>query len=173
MLTRNDAKYLQWVSEMLGKDSMFYGDLLEVFFSVEFVDIVPNDDNRLQEGLAIREEYVRKTGEPYPSIGYCSLLEVVVGISRRISEAVYNPDQDTRASWFWVIVDNLGLLGYTDETMDPISREDVRGLLKNVVSRSYKKNGSGGLFPLLRPLGDQREVELWYQMDYWLAERGY
>lgn len=43
-------------------------------------------------------------------------------------------------------------------------------VFKQLNSRYYKSDGFGGLFPLSNPMGDQRYVEVWYQMMAYLAE---
>lgn len=173
VFTLNDTSYLEWLVSSLNPRAVVYGELLETAFSVPFIDIVPNDDNRLAEGLLLRDEYVALTGNQPPDMEHCSLLEMMIALSRRLSDAVYDPDADTRNLWFWRLMRNLDLLMYSDVIMDPVSRENARLALHKVVSREYRRNGSGGLFPLKHPPSDQREVEIWYQMEFWLSENGF
>ena len=40
-----------------------------------------------------------------------------------------------------------------------------------ILNRRYAWDGSGGLFPLMRPDGDQRTEELWSQMNSYVLEK--
>ena len=47
---------------------------------------------------------------------------------------------------------------------------EADGGLDGFINRQYEANGEGGLFPLKGVCEDQREVEIWYQMNAYLYE---
>jgi hypothetical protein len=94
------------------------------------------------------------------------MLELLIGLSRRLSFVADGEPFD----WFWQLMENLGLEKYNDNTVIP--EKEVDGILDEVIWRTYKRNGSGGLFPLRKATEDQRDVELWYQLSAYLLEHG-
>ena len=87
--TRNEVlaeAYFRWLIHKVRTDGRSrYHDLLWIMDNTEFVWIVPNDDNRLMDGLELRKEFFREQkirGKPLARP--CSILEVVVGLSRRL-----------------------------------------------------------------------------------------
>lgn len=175
-----DETYLRWLYDQVASLEMrspekTYWNLLRALFTTEFVWLVPNDDNRLEDGRDLRYEFISAYDIPNPepewmSIG-CSMLEMLLGLSRRLAF------EDERAAspsdWFWHMVENLGLGGFNDRYFNGQNekqREYVEHVLNTVVWRQYRKDGYGGLFPLRHPQEDQRKVELWYQLSCYLLE---
>lgn len=74
--------------------------------------------------------------------------------------------------YFWQMVKNLGLYQYDDASYGSIldAGEKVRMILNIFLNREYRYSGEGGLFPLADPDRDQRDVEIWYQMNAYLQE---
>lgn len=134
-------------------------------YSKKFVWFIPNDDNRLEDGLDLRYEFVaerRIFADPEWMSLDCSFLELLIGLARRLAfEGEGHPHV-----WFWHLVDNLELTKCTDDRR--YSRQRVETILDDVIWRTYEPTGRGGLFPLRYPHDDQREVELWYQMQAYL-----
>lgn len=101
-------------------------------------------------------------GEDSPG---CSFLEMMIAISHRLSF-----ETDRRPKWwFWHLMKNLGLENYSDDM--PFTQDEVDETLDRVIWRTYSPDGKGGLFPLEDPQHDQRQVELWYQLNAYLLER--
>ena len=42
--------------------------------------------------------------------------------------------------------------------------------LNTFIYREYERNGKGGMFPLKTPSGNQKKVQLWYQLAEYLIE---
>jgi hypothetical protein len=168
-----DELYFEWlygqVGQVGGKDpSAGYWKLFKLLYDKEFVWTLLNDDNRAEDGRALRVEFLTEEHyqiEPlffdYP----CSVLELLIALSRRLS---FEGDGDPR-SWFWEMINNLGLYNYRDGGQVPERR--INAILDDFVWRSYQADGRGGLFPLKHPEEDQRDVEIWYQMCAYLLER--
>lgn len=173
-----DEQYLEWLYSQVGlrkrgrKPVDSHWHLLQQLYTKEFVWIIPNDDNRLEDGRDLRLEFVRDTliYEPNPewwSIG-CSMLEMLIALARRLE---FETDIPTD-KWFWKMLQNLGLLDYTDERQagGGYSEGDVDAILDDVIWRTYEPDGRGGLFPLEDAQEDQRNVELWYQQSAYVIE---
>lgn len=169
-----DEQYLIWLYSQVGNvkernTSLTYWNLLRQMHSIEFIWLVPNDDNRVGDGRDLRYEWVtefhigaRATRE-WLDRG-CSFLEMLIALCRRIAfEADGQVD-----TWFWHLVDNLGLSGCTDRSNYNVYEVDDR--IQTVIFRTYQRNGRGGLFPMRHARKDQRDVELWYQMNAYLLE---
>jgi len=99
----------------------------------------------------------------------CSMLEMLVALSRRLS---FESDR-TPAEWFWKLMENLGLQIYTDVKYNNFVKEEVNEALNKVIDKDIEPDGLGGLFPLRNPHRDQRRIELWYQMSDYLMESNY
>ena len=167
-----DDQYLIWLYSQVKvvktrRSSTTYWDLFRQLFSTEIAWIVPNDDNRAEDGRELRCEWATNTQtevDPnWLSLG-CSFLELLIGLSRRLAF-----ETDTNAAdWFWHLINNLGLLGYHDRSK--FNPESVDEITSRVIWRTYERNGNGGLFPLSHTTKDQRRVEIWYQLSEYLLQ---
>lgn len=133
--------------------------------------VVQMDMVRAEDGLQLRVEFMDQYGPEGSSSnrGPCTMLEFLVGLARRMSFLMGEENQPSRTPYyFWKMIQNLGLLKATDSNPHVIFlTEDA---VYRVLDRAYDRDGFGGLFPLRHPNGDQRKVEIWYQMQAWLAE---
>jgi hypothetical protein len=167
-----DDRYLTWLYSQVGdvkerNASRTYWQLFRQLHSIDFVYLVPNDDNRAEDGRALRYEWADEMhilpDRDWLASG-CSFLEMLIGLSRRLAfEGDGQPP-----TWFWHLLENLGLQSCTDRTSYDHREVDAR--INTVIWRTYDRNGRGGLFPLRRARKDQRDVELWYQMSAYLLE---
>lgn len=160
--------YLSWLYHQLlpglKNPRRSYIQLIETLSYIPFEWSVPNDDNRIEDGLEIRWEYFNGPDSPDAP---CSMLEMLVGLARRCS---FETDDPTDL-WFWHFVGNLGLLHATDEDFDDDIRQEIQDACNRLMYRTYARDGSeGGLFPLTVGRGDQRRIELWYQMSSYILE---
>lgn len=170
-----DELYLRWLYSQVGNVKLrdrrrTYWSLMRLLYKKEFVWLIPNDDNRLEDGRDLRMEFVHDEGIDdvdalWMTIG-CSMLEMLIGISRRLN---FEDEKNTVAEWFWELIDNLEMK-VLDLHMDQRIEDQVNVVLDECIWRTYHKNGQGGLFPLRRPAKDQRDVELWYQLSAYLLE---
>lgn len=167
-----DDAYLTWLYSQIGSVKLknrarTYWRLARQLFTKEFIWLVPNDDNRVEDGRDLRFEFLEKeelqSDDDWLNLG-CSVLEMLIGLSRRLSFEAEGEARD----WFWHLMDTLELRECTDRA--DWSEEYVDEILNRMVFRTYKPDGTGGLFPLLNPSCDQRDVELWYQMSAYLLE---
>lgn len=137
-------------------------------FEKEFVWLVELDDNRLADGLELRLEFYHENGGGPASVkeyGPCSVLEVMIGISRRLA---WEADGDA-PGWAWQLLCNLEL----HKMHDPLSHrkaKKVDEILETLIWRTYSPDGAGGFFPLAWPERDQTKEEIWYQMHAYVRE---
>jgi len=172
-LRRLDRIYFRWLYKNVSpirerNPSKTYWNLLSQLFAKEFVWLIPNDDNRAEDGRDLRREFLsqRRTENTEPDfirLG-CSMLEMLIGLSRRLA---FETEGNSR-EWFWELIKNLELNSYNDET--PISKEDIDEILDRFIWRIYTPNGTGGIFPLRKSAVDQRTIELWYQQCAYILE---
>jgi hypothetical protein len=165
-------EYLRWLAPQI-RDEQYtqdqeYWDLLSIMFEKEFEWLVPNDDNRLVDGLDLRAEFCFANHihtNALESLGQCSFLEVLIGLSRRLAFAA----RGSAHGWAWQLIVNLEL----NEMSDPLTKRKVRkvdDILDTVIWRTYNPDGTGGFFPLAWPDEDQTKKELWYQMAAYIDE---
>jgi len=176
MSTFLDELYFNWLysricSLRLKNPARTYWNLFRLLYTKEFVWIIPNDDNRVEDGKALRYECLEENGYDPNDVDQdwlkmdCSFLELLIGLSRRLAfETSGDPDE-----WFWEMLENLELARYSDRA--PLPQKQIEEVLDQVIWRTYRWNGSGGLFPLQNARRDQRDVELWYQLMDYIVER--
>lgn len=174
-----DDLYLTWLysqvcSVRLKNPRRTYWSLMRQLFTKEFVWIIPNDDNRVEDGRDLRHEFIEEreiddVDPDWMGLG-CSFLEMLIGLSRRLTfEAEGEPRE-----WFFELLENLDLAKYNDENYDTSpskARRDIDECLDMVIWRTYDPDGRWGLFPLNHATQDQRDVEIWYQLSAYLLER--
>lgn len=164
-----ESSYFNWlVAKVMQLEnptpSLTFWKLLQKLHNTEFVWLVPNDDNRVQDGLDLRPEFLREARLDedvlFDGLG-CSVLEMIIAFSRRIE---FDTDEPLQAI-FWQFVGNLGLSEFNDASFNERMADDI---LTKFIWRTYNFNGhGGGMFPLNKPNRDQRGVEIWYQYcDY-------
>lgn len=173
-----DELYLKWLyrqvaSVKLRNPARTYWSLIRHLYTREFLWSVPNDDNRVEDGRALRDEFSTEleiTPDPEWMELNCSILEMLIGLARRLSfESEGEPDV-----WFWHMLENLSLRDYSDAVYNKRNdraRPSVDLVINRLIDRQYYPDGRGGLFPLAYPPEDQRDVEIWYQMSHYLLER--
>lgn len=164
-MTQIDYDYFEWLTSQINvPNRKTCNDLFERMHNLEFVWIVPNDDNRVQDGLDLRSEFVNGSRRKLNLKGV-SFLEVLVGLSRRVA---FTAGGDSR-NWAWRLIKNIKL----NKMSDPLTSEKankVDEVLNALIWRTYQKDGRGGFFPLNQIAEDQTKVEIWYQMNAYVIE---
>jgi hypothetical protein len=161
-----DVEYYEWlISHIHIPNGKSYDGLFEVMHNTEFHWTIPNDDNRLADGLDLRLVFLNGRKRTLKLQGV-TLLEVLVALSKRVAFTAGGPPK----KWAWRLLKNLRL----DQKPDPLTEQDlekINDVLDALVWRTYQKNGRGGFFPLKQPEEDQTKVEIWYQMNKYVIER--
>jgi hypothetical protein len=161
-----DFEYYEWlISKIHIPNGKSYNDLFEIMHNVEFHWTVPNDNNRLQDGLDLRYEFTEGKQRNMDLLGPTA-LEILIALSRRVAFLTdRKPDR-----WAWKLLKNLRLTGKSDPLTEE-ARVAVADILDTLIWRTYQPDGRGGFFPLLRAIEDQTKVEIWMQMNAYVTER--
>lgn len=197
---RNNTQYKAYFDWLCGlvKGDKPGRNRLEFVWSLhqkEFVSILPNDDNRIEDGLKLRQRFAEENNLPEDCpckdedpceqpctnchsndckclYGPCSVLEMLIALAQRIEYLMQDPDEDDRTDqWFWGMIENLGLDIFPNTVPNRSKKVIENGnILNTFISRQYARDGKGGLFPLRKSKVDQRGVELWYQMMAYIQE---
>ena len=156
-------EYLPWLIQRGCLDE--YRDLASVWDEIEFVWYIPEDGDKAEQALRMRDEYAYELDRPYPRQGPVSFLEVFVSITDTLTAMLY---QD-RAAFTRSILMNLGVSNaYDTLLMDPAVYSSAIDSAHTVMYRTYQKNGTGGLFRV--PGANLLEMPLRDQMILWSNE---
>jgi hypothetical protein len=156
--------YLGWLGSQVRVDNYkSYQGLYANLLAKEFVWLIPNDDNRIADGLEVRQEFQGETGVRIE--GPCSVFEVIIGLSRRLEFMAGGE----ASGWAWQLICNLELHKQQDP-VGPRKAIKIDGILETLIWRNYDPDGTGGFFPLAWPEADQKKVEIWYQMSAYVEE---
>lgn len=170
-----DEAYFKWLYSLvcpvrLKNPSRTHWSLLHDLYDKEFIWLVPNDDNRKEDGRELRREFVELYEIEDPDRDWldlgCSMLEMLIALSRRLA---FDGEGEPR-DWFWHMLTNVDLQKYNDRAYNDLARRDIDQALEIIIWRRYSPSGKGGLFPLHNPREDQRDVELSYQLGAYLME---
>ena len=170
-------KYFEWLCGFVKPFVLnrSYRFLMLHLFRTDFYAVIPMDENRASDGIELRYRFGREKRIRMSDIADvldvkdCSVLEMMVALSLRCEEQIVDePDVGDRTrKLFWSMINNLGLNRMDDESYDSFEVEDRLDIFLN---REYKPDGTGGLFKLRRTRHDLRNVEIWYQMMWYLSE---
>lgn len=169
-----DEGYFNYLKGIAGL-RLNYSRLARVLFSIPFRGVLELDEDRVYDGLKIRDEYCRETGLSLDSMNDipCSVLECLIGLARRLDYLVEDETSgDMTRVWFWEMCINLGLSIYTDDFMDiwKDSTDDIIEILERWMHRKFEPDGTFSPFPLRHPKQDQRFETLNYQINHYAEE---
>lgn len=169
--------YFSWMYNMVCRDisDRTYYELFNYLNLVAFEPIILMDTNRVDDGLGLRYRFADAkkldcddvtrafAGKP------CSVLEMMIALAKRCDETImYDYSLGDRTSaWFWNMIDTLGLSDMDDSNFDALKAGHIMYIFMN---RQYSKDGSGGLFKIHDDSKDMRNIEIWYQMYFYLDE---
>lgn len=150
-----------------------YTVLCDAMHRFPFKNLVRHDDNRVAEGIALRDEFLKNYRKRYNVsdkldmvMPDASIFEVLVSLANR-ADFVYDNGEEF---WFDLFITNLKLKEFNDMGFLARDAAKVERRLRRFNDRRYAPDGDGGIFPLKDPQEDQREVELWYQMAAYMTE---
>lgn len=170
--------YFEWLYRIVAPPGsptyMSYRKLLKYLHTVDFKVIVDRDQNRADDGKALRYHFAHDTAADRRDIlaiedqleGPCSVFEMMVALAIKCENFMDNTDYgDRTGQWFWSMVLNLGLGSMTDRIFNIQFTDEKMDIFLN---RRYEPNGRGGLFTVNEPYRDMRDVEIWHQMCWYL-----
>lgn len=173
-------EYYTWLFSLVDGNEEEYKDYKLMFrylCSYKFFSSHPMDDNRAMDGAHLRNRFAEECGYSYLEVndvmnGYCSVAEMLIALAMRIdSEVVGNQIKGNRqADWFWRMVKNLRLYPEFKGYLNPSQVMKIDSILWTWLSRNFDEDGFGSIFPLRNPPGNERDTEIWYQMQAWVNE---
>lgn len=175
---RISEEYFEWLYEMMCSerysDNTSYRNLLIHLHNIEFRYLIPNDQNRAEDGAELRYRFAVTHGYRYTYESAlralpqpCSVLEMMIALAVRCEENIMDDPKlgDRTGQWFWAMVTNLGLGSMHDELYD---FEYVQSTIDRFLDRRYSPDGRGGLFTIRNADRDLRDVEIAYQLFWYL-----
>lgn len=171
--------YFDWLVFTIAPDYHQRENYTELFFalySTEFFWTVSRDKNRAEDGLDLRVQFERETGEYAEMCGPCNCLEMFVALAIRCEmELMYDPDAGDRTDeWFWMMMANLGLDEFESNRFDFYEVDDI---LWNFMNRNYGPNGEFCAFFDQKSCtsfdSEFENIELAYQLNYFIKEKFY
>lgn len=165
-------EYFEYLIDLVGGNSIQrcnYICLLRWLYDHEFTWILPTDKNRAEDGLLMRMEYADMNELYFDSSAWpCSILEMMIALAKRCEHDIIGEPGDEHADrWFWLMLNNLGLLICNDSYF---MRDYVEQIVMRWMKRSFTRSGQGSMFPLHDPARDQRKCDIWSQMNEYLIE---
>lgn len=170
-----NEEYFEWLYNLVCKDKfskhISYERLLRYLHDTEFIYSIPKDENRAEDGISLRYRFVTEWVLDYDMLDYldgpCSVLEMMIALAIRCEENIMdNPKIGDRTSqWFWGMITNLGLGSMMDDNFDEGFVDDT---VTRFLNRDYDPDGKGGLFTVKYCDYDLRDVEIWYQLCWYL-----
>jgi hypothetical protein len=171
-----DERYLSWLYSQVANvktrvRARTHWKLFRQLHRTIFVATVSHDENRIEDARDLRYEFLTEhedvQGDPDWTRSPCTMLELLIVLSRQLAFEMDDPV----APWFWHLIEVLELEQFNDREYNEHSELFIAEALDRVIWRTYAPNGQGGLFPLRNPPRDQRQVELWYQLNAYLLEQ--
>lgn len=173
-----EREYFDWLCKLVCGDGFSkqasYEKLLTYLHKVPFRYSLSMDENRASDGTGMRYRFAR-TKVPVSRVwdildylqGDCSVLEMMVALAVRCEENIMDDASygDRTGQWFWQMIVNLGLGGMTNERFD---WDIVEPAINRFLDREYEPDGTGGLFTIRHCRRDLRDVQIWYQMCWYL-----
>ena len=170
------SDYFAWMYDMVCSNiSESYTKLFDYLNQTQFVAIIPMDTNRAEDGRNLRYTFAYENGIPSHLITEtfdglpCSVLEMMVALAKRCEDNIMANTHygDRTGLWFWTMIETLGLRDMTDDNFNP---SKVSHAMYRLLNRTYSPDGSGGLFKIHDRTKDMRQIEIWYQMNFYLDE---
>lgn len=161
-------RYFKNLLEIIKADEQPRGTyrwLLEKLYDMPFRWSIDHDENRALDGLALRDDIMGGCADNRP----CSVLEMLIALAIRCEKDIMQDDAygDRTSVWFWLMIENLGILGMTDKNYNDAIVEIV---IDEFMDRKYDELGNGSIFYISHPRADLRKTEIWYQMCWYLDE---
>lgn len=169
--------YFDWMYQLVCDDEysrgLSYRKLLSLLHDTDFTYTIALDCNRYDDGIDLRYRFGNEQGYRDNTIASyldnrpCSVLEMIIALAIRLEEHIMDdPDIGNRTGqWFWDMIVSLGLGSMDDSKFDKAYAIDV---IRRFLNRDYERDGKGGLFTIEHCRYDMRDIEIWYQANWYL-----
>lgn len=170
-----DNAYFEWLYNIVCGDiyseNFSYRKLLMHLHKTTFTYLIARDENRAEDGLGLRYRFsleydIVKDADEYINEP-CSVLEMMIALAVRCEENIMDDPEvgDRTRQWFWRMITNLGLGDMHDDIYD---KRKVTRIIKTFLDREYEPDGRGGLFVIKNCDHDLRDIEIWWQLCWYL-----
>lgn len=166
-------EYFEWMRDLVCGDDKQYETLLRFLHEKTFYYIHPLDENREQDGLDLKYRFGWLHDIPDDVIerelgrNTCSVLEMMIALAVRCEESIMD-DYDfgnRTGTWFFDMLKSLEIDEMDDENFNEVYVDEA---IERMLEREYGPDGEGGLCYLPGCDKDLREVDIWYQMMWYL-----
>ena len=151
---------------------IYYEHLLRGLYSREFYSPLELDSNRASYGLWFRRRYMNDIDAA--NLGPCTVLEMMIAMAEQINTHIEMTSEDRIQRYFWMMIENLGMLGLTDMAWGPNMDAEFNNKIDILLDRKYGEDGVGSLFPLqnypinptlikFRERTNMRDRDIWAQ----------
>ena len=171
-------EYFEWLYDIAVNPKFInesYYDLCRKLHEIEFYAILEMDENRAADGIGLRYKFdsEKHMGEYWLEDlrGPCSVFEMMVALAIRLeTEIMCNFKEDRTSVWFLDMLRSLGLDVFVDSDYPTENDEEIELIVDRFLEREYERDGRGGLFTVRDPRKDLRDVEIWYQANWYCNE---
>lgn len=184
-----EENYFYWLCDTVGGVGK-HEKLLRILFNKDYYWLIAHDDDRVLDGIRLREIFSNFFDyNGYLKLGQCKVLEVLVSLAMSCEDDIMHVSElgDRTHIWFWMMIENLGLLDkrFEDEFIGGKETQDVIDRLDFMLERKYGNDGVGSLFPCKSgnfknaPFSKVHyfDLDLWTQLNRYmtnlLEEEGY
>lgn len=167
-------EYFTWLTSLVCKNrysnNVSFKRLLSYLHDTEFRYLLELDENRAEDGIDLRYRFSTESDLEDVDLyldGPCSVLEMMIALSIRCEDTITDDGDigNRTKQWFWGMITNLGLGSMSDDRFDELY---VRDTVERFLNREYEPDGNGGLFTIRNCEYDLRDVEIWYQLCWYL-----
>lgn len=176
-LSASPITYLDWIMKdrlhLTDREIKNYISLFNVLFEMDFVWIHPLDENRASDGLVLRSDFEYETGLYLEGFNpKCTVFEMLAALAIRCENQLMRNLSlgDRTAKWFFMMLENLGLLEFDNRHWNSSSRRHIESILYTFLERKYDKKGVGGAFPLRHSQKNQANEQIWNQLMAYINE---
>lgn len=173
-------QYIEWIAlaklKFNYQEFSKYNALIWALVDIPFDYVHPMDENRYNDGLGLRREFENLTEYDLSlESGYkerCTTFEMMAALAARCENQLMRDVAlgDRSKMWFFEMCKNLDILKWDFEHLTYDYKDDICRKVGVWLSRKYEKDGRGGAFPLKNTSENQKNVQIWNQMNAYLGE---
>lgn len=157
-------------------DFVKYNALIWTLVDIPFEYSHPMDENRYNDGMGLRREFEILTEmvlEDQP--GYrekCTVYEMLAALAARCENQLMRNVAlgDRSKTWFFEMLRNLDILKWDFDHLQYDYKDDICKKVGIWLRREYDSDGKGSPFPLKSVTENQKNVQIWSQMNQYLIE---
>lgn len=172
-------EYFHWMIQLVSDEKFprkrSWERLFRLLHETDFTYILEMDGNRAEDGTDLRYRFADESGYSdqevciYLDNRPCSVLEMMIALAQRCEEHIMDdPESGNRTGqWFFEMITSLGLYSMDDGHFDYLESKKI---IMDFLNRDYESDGRGGLFTIPNCSNDLRNVDIWYQMMWYLND---